>query len=261
MIESNEKMSARAVPEVGSRIETDATNRRIRNDLLPNDSNAISHRNRLSVNFFIDRSCEELAIGLLGKILCRRLPDGTVLRGRIVETEAYLGERDKASHSRFGRRTKRNEPMFMESGTCYVCLTWGVHHSFSISSEGLGAAVMIRAIQPLNQIDEMQRLRTSNEKRIYKTLMKRNHSQYCMKKLTNGPSKLCMAFQIDKNLNKVNITDTSQTEIWLEDSNPVDLNQIQKTRRIGINPRIAKGWARRRLRFLIKKCEFASPYR
>lgn len=258
-------MRASAGPAVGSRIETDATNqRKTAFDLLPTDSpmNAINRRKRLSVDFFVGRNCEQLAKALLGKVLCRRLSDGTVLKGRIVETEAYLGVRDRASHSRFGRRTIRNEPMFMAPGTCYVCLTWGVHHSFSISSEGTGAAVMIRAIEPLNRIDEMQKLRTRSERKIYKTLLKRTVSgQFSMRKLTNGPSKLCMAFEIDKKLNKVDITDRRQRVIWLEDNDPVNPNLIQQTRRIGINPRIAKRCARRRLRYLIKNCEFVSPYR
>lgn len=93
-------------------------------------------RKRLDAQFY-DQPCEELAKSLLGKILVRRLDDNTVVKGRIVETECYLGGQDAASHSFNGKLTTRNEPMFMKPGTAYVYMTYGMYYCFNISSKGI----------------------------------------------------------------------------------------------------------------------------
>jgi DNA-3-methyladenine glycosylase len=90
---------------------------------------------RLQDEFF-NVPCLDLAKNLLGTILVRRLVDGTILKGKIVETECYLGADDKASFSYNGRRTARNEPMFMEPGTIFVYQTYGMYHCLNISSQG-----------------------------------------------------------------------------------------------------------------------------
>lgn len=90
---------------------------------------------RLNDSFF-DIPCVQLAKRLLGQILVRVLNDGTVLKGRIVETESYLGREDKASHSFCGKITPRNEPMFMKPGIIYVYLTYGMYYMLNISSQG-----------------------------------------------------------------------------------------------------------------------------
>jgi len=83
-----------------------------------------------------DVPCLELATNLLGQTLVRRLDDGAELRCRIVETECYLGVEDKACHTYGGRRTNKNEPMYMKAGTSYVYFTYGMYHCFNISSKG-----------------------------------------------------------------------------------------------------------------------------
>lgn len=85
---------------------------------------------------FYDVPCEQLARALLGKMLVRRLENGHILKGRIVETECYLGGEDKASHSFGGKMTERNAPMFMKPGTAYVYFTYGMYFCFNISSQG-----------------------------------------------------------------------------------------------------------------------------
>ena len=92
--------------------------------------------NRLKDSFY-DVPCEDLAKRLLGKILVRQINDGTVLKGRIVETECYPGGEDKASHSYNGRITERSKPMYMKPGTTYVYITYGMYHCFNISSQGI----------------------------------------------------------------------------------------------------------------------------
>lgn len=93
-----------------------------------------SEGKRLDEKFF-NVPCVELAKNLLGTVLVRKLGNSH-LKGRIVETECYLGFPDKASHSYQGRRTPRNEPMFMAPGTIYVYQTYGMYYCINISSEG-----------------------------------------------------------------------------------------------------------------------------
>ena len=85
---------------------------------------------------FYDQPTEDLARKLLGKLLYRVLDDGEVLCGRIVETEGYLGELDKACHAYGGKRTARTEPMYMAPGTAYVYIIYGMYHCLNISSPG-----------------------------------------------------------------------------------------------------------------------------
>lgn len=105
---------------------------------------------RLSDSFF-HRDCLELAPALLGKTLCRQLPDGSVKRLRISETEAYRGEEDSACHAHKGR-TKRTEVMYGESGTLYVYLCYGIHWLLNIVSgeKDEPQAVLIRACEEAN---------------------------------------------------------------------------------------------------------------
>nr|XP_031543052.1 DNA-3-methyladenine glycosylase isoform X2 [Vicugna pacos]XP_031543053.1 DNA-3-methyladenine glycosylase isoform X2 [Vicugna pacos] len=95
---------------------------------------------RLGSEFF-DQPAVPLARAFLGQVLVRRLDDGTELRGRIVETEAYLGPEDEAAHSRGGRQTPRNRGMFMKPGTLYVYLIYGMYFCMNVSSRGRATAL------------------------------------------------------------------------------------------------------------------------
>lgn len=86
---------------------------------------------------FYSKPCEELSKALLGKVLVRQLPHGEIIKGTIVETEAYPGTNvDEASASYKGKVTDKNRAMFMDPGTAYVYMTYGLYHCFNISSEG-----------------------------------------------------------------------------------------------------------------------------
>jgi len=208
--------------------------------------------NKISSNFFSNVSCIQLAKALLGQILCRRLPsNGQTLKGRIVETEAYIGTEDAACQTYQGRRTERNEPMYMKPGTCYVYFTYGMYYCFNISSEGEGAAVLLRAIEPLEGIDCMQQLRA----KARKTNDDSKNKPLKLKMLSDGPSKLCMALDIDKDkINKLDITNSD--EIWLERGVDVHEKDIMVGKRIGISR--AGEWNDKPLRFYVKDCEFVS---
>ena len=94
---------------------------------------------------FFERDCLEVAPDLVGKIIARETPDG-IIKLRISETEAYRGETDTACHARFGR-TKRSEVLYMDAGTIYVYLCYGLHWLFNIVTEreNIPQAVLIRA--------------------------------------------------------------------------------------------------------------------
>lgn len=160
---------------------------------------------RLSAAFY-QQNCVPLARQLLGKILCRRLAE-RVLRGRIVETESYLGVTDGTSHSFGGRRTPRNAAMFMEPGTVYVYPIYGMYECMNISSLEEGSAVLIRALEPLAELDLMTANRSARRKDQGTGLKLRD--------LCNGPSKLCAAFSITKQeFNQQHFA--SSNTIWLE---------------------------------------------
>lgn len=107
-----------------------------------------------------------LAIGrtLLGKLLVTNV-QGVITAGRIVETEAYNGVVDKASHAYNGRRTKRTEVMYRQGGAAYVYLIYGIHHLFNVVTNvaGVPHAVLIRAVEPVWGVEEML-LRTGKQK-------------------------------------------------------------------------------------------------
>ena len=95
----------------------------------------MSSSKRLPFSFY-DQACETLAHRLLGNKLVHRLDSGEELSGVIVETEAYLGGEDRASHSYNGKRTGRNEAMYMDPGTAYVYHIYGIYTCINISSRG-----------------------------------------------------------------------------------------------------------------------------
>ena len=130
---------------------------------------------------FFRRDVLEVAPELVGKIAARRLPDGTVLRERISETEAYRGEEDKACHASKGR-TKRTELLFGRSGVLYIYLCYGVHWLMNVvtGEEGQPQGVLIRA----------------GERK-------------------NGPGKITKFLQIDGSLNGLPAADNGQ--LWFED--------------------------------------------
>ena len=96
-----------------------------------------------------NKSGIDLAKYLLRKIVIRVLDTGEKLAGRIVETEAYLGEIDKACHTNGGKKTAKTEAMYMEPGTAYVYFMYGMYICLNISSADQGGCVLIRALQPV----------------------------------------------------------------------------------------------------------------
>lgn len=159
----------------------------------------------------------EVARGLLGCTLTTRV-GGRETSGIIVETEAYHGDIDEASHC-YRKRTARNEAMFGRPGTVYVYFIYGMHYCLNIvtEAEDTGAAVLIRAIEPSSGIDVMQRRRHSRK----------------LEGLANGPGKLCKALGIDKKLLGEHILESQS--IAIEMSRQFRAIDIGCSSRIGIS--------------------------
>jgi DNA-3-methyladenine glycosylase len=136
----------------------------------------------LPTHFFAQQDTLWLARDLLGKLLTTRF-EGKETSGRIVETEAYLGETDRASHAYGGRRTARTETMYLTGGHAYVYLCYGIHHLFNIVTHEMNVphAILIRALEPMKGIPFMMERR--NKIKLDNTL-------------TRGPGSLSQAMGI-----------------------------------------------------------------
>lgn len=170
---------------------------------------------------------------LLGKILVRETNEG-LMAGFIVETEAYRGRDDPASHAYRGR-TERNKVMWDKPGKAYVYQIYGIHYCLNIVTEpeGVPAAVLIRAIEPILGID----------------LMIKNRGIRDIRKLTNGPAKLAKAMNIDLRFNGWDMT--LGRELYVAEGLEIDESFITNTPRIGVRDK--RPW-----RFYIKGNLFVS---
>lgn len=208
-------------------------------------SGAGSQIGRVDFKFY-DRSCEDLAKALLGQIVVTTF-EGKRLAGKIVETEAYLGRIDKAAHSYKGK-TDRNAAMFMQPGTAYVYNIYGMYCCLNISAQGDGNAVLIRSLQPVENLEIMNKLRSKGKKET--SLLKKEGRDLC-----NGPSKLCQALGIRKE--PVNKQDLCTSDlIWLEKGDNIDSSKIVVSKRINIA--YAEDWIDKPLRFYILGNNFVS---
>ena len=171
---------------------------------------------KLGIEFYDRTDVLKIAKQLIGKILVTRF-DGIVTSGRIVETEAYIGLTDKASHSYNGKRTVRNEHMYAPPGTGYVYICYGMHHLFNVvtNKKDIPDAVLIRAIEPLKGIPEM--LSRTNKKKFDNTL-------------TRGPGNVGKALGITKIHSGINLLGN---KIFIADADSTGI-LIGSSRRIGV---------------------------
>jgi DNA-3-methyladenine glycosylase len=173
----------------------------------------------------------------LGKVLVRR-SGRNVLSGLIVEVEAYSGSGDPASHA-FRGRTPRNEVMFGEGGHLYVYFTYGMHFCANVvtGQEGVGCAVLLRALEPLEGIPIMAR--------------RRKHPVSHVHDILSGPAKLCQGMDLGRRQNGI---DLIGDEIWIEDRGIAPRpRDIASTPRIGITQGKEHLW-----RYVIRNSTFLS---
>lgn len=174
---------------------------------------------------FYNRSALDVAQDLLGKILVREV-DGKILKGKIVETEAYIGLIDKACHAYNGRRTKRTEILYEEAGVSYIYFIYGLYHCFNVvtNKKDVAEAVLIRAIEPINELDYISNIRYNKK---YDELTRAQS-----KNLTNGPSKLCLAYLLNKDLNAIKLYEKGAVYITADNNEDFE---IVESKRIGID--------------------------
>jgi DNA-3-methyladenine glycosylase len=177
-----------------------------------------------------------LARFLIGKLLVRELPEG-VVSGHIVETEAYVIG-DAAGHA-YGGMTPRNRSLFLERGHAYVYLAYGVSFMLNVSSEasGIGAGVLIRALEPVEGV----------------SIMRQNRGVERLRDLTRGPGRLAQALRIDRSLDGLDLC--HEGPLWLAGDDPggTGETEIGESVRIGISRE-----AERVLRFYLRGSPFVS---
>lgn len=197
---------------------------------------------KLPIQFYEGADVVLIAKNLIGKIIVTKF-NGHLTSARIVETEAYIGLTDRASHSFGGKRTARNEHMYASAGTAYVYICYGMHHLFNIvsNSKDIPDAVLIRAVEPLNGIDIM--LKRSGKAKLDNTL-------------TKGPGNAARALGISKMHSGVNLV---KNEIYIaEDEFKIKEASIGISKRIGIES--SGDAALLPYRFYIKGNRFVSSY-
>ena len=197
---------------------------------------------KLPVEFYKRRDVVLIARELIGKIIVTNF-DGIITSGRIVETEAYIGLTDKASHSFGGKRTARNEHMYAAAGTAYVYICYGMHHLFNVvtNKKDIPDAILIRAVEPLTGID---------------TMLKRTGKLKLDNTLTKGPGNAAKALGISKNNSGLNLL---HQEIFIAtDDLAIEKKFIGISRRIGVES--SGEAALLPYRFYIKGNPFVSSY-
>jgi len=180
-----------------------------------------------------------VAKDLLGKYLVRKIGEKKLI-GKIIETEAYIGPKDKASHAFGGKITPRNKTEYLEGGHIYIYLVYGMYWQMNITTEKIGKpeCVLIRALEPVKEIAK-----------------KDPSGSLRQKKETNGPGKLCRWMKLDKSFDGEDLTKSKR--IWLEGrGEKTKKSQIIATKRIGID--YAGVWIKKPWRFYFKDNPFVS---
>jgi len=198
--------------------------------------------NKLRREFYTRSDVLEVARDLLGKKLVVPGKNGLRVAGIIVETEAYRGPEDRASHAYNGRRTNRTETMYGIGGTAYVYFVYGMYNQFNVVTnvEGVPHAILVRAVEPSEGLDVMRRRR-------------RGRSEY---ELTSGPGRLCLALGIDRQIDKA---DLLGERVWIEEGVSISPRQIARGPRVGID--YAEAWVKKPWRFWVRDNPFVSKIR
>jgi DNA-3-methyladenine glycosylase len=196
--------------------------------------NSLVNQKGLLPRSFYNRPTLSVARELLGTVLVR-VEEGVRIAGRITETEAYIGESDLACHAKAGV-TPRTKIMYGEPGRAYVYFNYGIHWMLNAvtEKEGFPAAVLIRAIQPLEGLDIMASRRG-----------KQPHPKW-----TDGPGKLTQALGIDQSFNGVGLC-SEESGLWIEVGESISDENVTIGARVGLNS-VPEPWKSKPWRFLVK---------
>ena len=195
---------------------------------------------KLNLDFYLQNDVIKVSKNLLGKFLMTNI-NGQITGGMIVETEAYAGIIDKASHAYNNRRTNRTKYLYKNGGIAYIYICYGIHCLFNLVTNTINNphAVLIRAIQPTDGIDLITK-RRENRKNYY---------------LTNGPGSLTKALGIKLSHNGLSLL---EKKIWIETRNiTIDKKNIIASPRVGIN--YAQEYINKPWRFRMKNNPWCSP--
>jgi DNA-3-methyladenine glycosylase len=200
---------------------------------------------KLPREFYLRSDTLAIAQDLIGKLLIVPTETGERVSGMIVETEAYLGEIDKAAHSFGGRRTARNEITYSFGGHAYVFFIYGMYFQFNVvcGVKDSPHVVLIRALEPVEGVEIMR------ERRLRKNPL----ASMPDKNLTSGPGKLCIALDINRRLNGA---DLLEDKIWLEEYRSFPAAEMKIGKRIGID--YAEEFAEKPWRFWLKNNAYVS---
>jgi DNA-3-methyladenine glycosylase len=181
----------------------------------------LDENKRLSRDFF-NRDTQIVAKELIGKYLVRKTPDGSLI-GKIIEVEAYLGPKDKACHTFNYKKTEKTKIMYSKPGTLYVYFIYGMYFCLNIVTEpeDVPCAVLIRQLYPIKGIEMMKKNR--------KVKIGKN-----FKNLADGPGKLCMAMNINKELFNGKDSCASNSKLFFIEGEKTSNEKIILGKRIGI---------------------------
>ena len=177
---------------------------------------------RLKRQFF-ERDTQTVAKDLLGKYLVRKIDKG-IMVGKIIEVEAYLGPNDKASHCYDYKKTEKTKIMYMKPGTLYVYYIYGTYFCLNVITEpkGMPCGVFFRQLYPIEGIELMKQNRIVKIGKNYKNLI-------------DGPSKLCMALNITKDLFNGKDSCSPDANLFFAEGEKIARNNIILNKRIGID--------------------------
>jgi len=199
---------------------------------------------------FFDRDPRVVARALLGKLLIRKLR-GKVLAGRIVETEAYLGEGDLAAHSAAGK-TDRNSVLFGPPGYAYVYFIYGNYYCLNVSClpDGVAGGVLFRAMEPVAGIDQMAEARG-----IHLPATGGAAKIALLRKISSGPGRMCEALGVTRERDNGKSFVSTRSDLRIVDDG-YRVSRVMVTARIGITKS-----ADHPLRYLIEGNPFVSGTR
>ncbi|MFN2340713.1 MAG: DNA-3-methyladenine glycosylase [Halanaerobium sp.] len=194
---------------------------------------------RLDYQFY-QKDAVQAAKDLLGKFLVREIDDQKIVV-KIVDTEAYQGAEDKASHAHNNKKTKRTETMFARGGLAYIYLIYGMYYCFNIvtAAEGNPHAVLIRAVEPVSGLNLIRENRKIKSKKI--------------EDLTNGPGKLSQALKIDKSFDGCDLVKSNKLYLIENEDNNF---RIESATRVNID--YAEEYRDKKWRFYIEGNKFIS---